>query len=157
MKKTLILLFLLLLGMLGSKAQQVIASSGEFNTITTGTLSWTLGEVVTETGYRTAGESAITQGFQQGKLNVTAIRETVAHGFRISLSPNPASDLITLSTENFKGLEFHVFDQSGKLMNRGKLSGSNTPINLSNYPSGSYILRITGKEQAIESYQIIKN
>ena len=137
--------------------QQVISSSGETNNIISGTLSWTLGEIVTETGFRTEGESILTQGFQQGNLTATAIKEAANNGFTISVLPNPTSDYINLVTENFKGLDYQIFDINSKLMAREKLLGSTTKINLTAYQPGSYILRISHLNQELKSYQIIKN
>jgi hypothetical protein len=142
--------------MLGSKAQEVISSSGETNVVNSVTLSWTLGEIVTETGYRAPGESSLTQGFQQGKLTVTAIPENEISALNLSVLPNPTFDYINLVTEDITGLEFQLFDLTSKLIIREKLQGKNTKIDLTTYPAGSYLLIITKNNQKAESFQIIK-
>jgi hypothetical protein len=110
MKKVLFLLFLFLFVMLGSKAQEAISTSGETNVTNTVTLSWTLGEIVTETGYRSEGESSLTQGFQQGKLTVTAIKEKENSNMNISVLPNPTSDYLNIATDDYKDLGYQVFN-----------------------------------------------
>lgn len=155
MEKTLLLILFLLL-MYGSKAQEVLSSAGETSVVNSVTLCWTLGEIVTETGFIAEGQSSLTQGFQQGKLTVTAIHETENNTLNFSVLPNPTSDFINLTVEDFTGLEYQLFDLYSKLLSREKLRDKNTKIDLTNYPAGSYVLFITRNNQKSESYQIIK-
>jgi hypothetical protein len=155
MKRTLLLL-LFLFFLLGSKAQEVVSSAGETNVINSVTLSWTLGELVTETGFRAEGESSLTQGFQQGRLSVTAIHETETNRTQFTVLPNPTSDFINLAVKEFEGLEYQLFDLYSKLLVKEKLQDMNTKIDLTAYPAGSYLLLIIKNNQKSESYQIIK-
>jgi hypothetical protein len=155
MEKTLLLLLFMFL-LLGSKAQEVVSSAGETNVVNSVTLSWTLGELVTETGFRAEGESSLTQGFQQGRLSVTAIHETENNHTQFSVLPNPTSDFINLAVEDFSGLEFQLFDLYSKLLIKEKLQDKDTKIDLTSYPAGSYLLLIIKNNQKSESYQIIK-
>ena len=155
MEKTL-LLILFLTTMLGSKAQEVLSSAGETKEVNSVTLCWTLGEIVTETGFIAEGQSSLTQGFQQGKLSVTAIHETENNKLKCSVLPNPTSDFINLAVEDFSGLEYQLFDLYSKLIAREKVQDKNTKIDLTTLPAGSYLLLLSKNNQKTESYQIIK-
>jgi hypothetical protein len=156
MEKTLLLLLFLMI-MIGSKAQQAVSCAGESNTVTSGSISWTLGELVTESGLRAEGESTLTQGFQQGSLKITGINDTEANDFNINVLPNPTSSYINLVVKNFKDLDYRIMDLNSKLIASGKVLANETQIDLTNNSSGSYILIISKNNKEIKSYQIIKN
>ncbi len=73
MKKLLLLLFLI--GFLQNwiSAQEVFSSGGEFIETPTGSLSWTIGEPISETF--SDGMAVLTQGFQQGFLPQSICQE----------------------------------------------------------------------------------
>jgi hypothetical protein len=156
MEKTLLLLFFLLI-MVGSKAQQAVSCAGESNTVTSGSISWTLGELVTESGLRAEGESTLTQGFQQGSLKVTGINESDVNDLNINVLPNPTTSYLNLVVKNFKDLDYRLMDLNSKLIESGKLLANETQIDLTDNSSGSYLLIISKKNKEIKSYQIIKN
>ena len=155
MEKTILLLLLLLI-IPGLKAQEVISSSGETNTLDSVILSWTLGETITETGFRSEGENSLTQGFQQGKLTVTAINENESNAMHFSVLPNPTSDFVNLIAEDFTGLEYQLFNINSKMIAKEKLQGTTTKIDLTSNSAGSYLLLILKNNQKLLSYQIIK-
>ncbi len=74
-----------------------IATSCEFFSNSTYSLSWTLGECVTETF--TASGNTLTQGFQQSLYVVTSINQLTIEGISVKAYPNPVSDLINISVK----------------------------------------------------------
>lgn len=60
-----------------------------------------------------------------------------------NIFPNPATDVISIKGVQMQQIE--IFDVSGKLMGKWEVAESNNlfEINLSNYPSGIYAIRIT--------------
>ena len=60
--------------------------------------------------------------------------------------PNPTNDLITISTdESLIGKEYSIFDQVGKLVNKGRIINANTLLSLNGLSNGIYTLQIEGK------------
>lgn len=155
MKKTL-LFTLFLLSLMCVKAQQAIVSSGETNANTAGSLSWSLGEVVAESGVRAPGQSSLTQGFQQGDLSVLAIKEPKLNNLNIRVLPNPATDYVNLVVDDYTDLSYQVIDLNGKLLSKEKLQANETRINLTDLASGSFFVTIVKNKQEIKSYKIIK-
>lgn len=63
----------------------------------------------------------------------------------ISVSPNPAVNLITLNGLDFSGRSFQIISMDGRTVNKGKIEMNQ--ISVENLKSGNYILKIQGKEQ----------
>jgi hypothetical protein len=70
-----------------------------------------------------------------------------------SLYPNPTSSEITITSDKFTNEPYTLFDQMGRTVGSGKLSGTNTTISLSTLSKGIYILKVEG---AYESAIVVK-
>lgn len=73
----------------------------------------------------------------------TGIEEPTVNN-NITISPNPASDFITISglTEMYA---VNIFDVTGKLIESRLLKNSNTSINISGYENGIYFYEVSDK------------
>ena len=66
---------------------------------------------------------------------------------RISVFPNPATDIVTIIFEDNQSFEVNFFDILGRLYYSEKLNSKNSiSINLLLYPSGVYFLKMINKE-----------
>lgn len=123
----------------------VFATQGDYFTSSSGNISWTLGELVTET-LITSG-NGLTQGFQQPDLR-TGIYVKEIDGNILSVYPNPTMDDVIVDLNKMKGGEYQltVFDVAGNLISTKTYSGgaNENEIHLSfkNYASGTYMLVI---------------
>ena len=70
-----------------------------------------------------------------------------------SISPNPTSHSITIKGEKNMNQPFSIFDQMGREVFKGKLTGTETEVNLSSLSKGMYTLKIEGNYQPA---QIVK-
>jgi len=156
MKKRLIYLFVAVFAYFVSHAQEVIASSGEHFEQSNGSLSWTLGEPITET--YTNG-SILTQGFQQDYENILSI-DDLTNNQIYTLYPNPFSSEFTLLIKNeVEGVyTLQITDGQGKviLQEEYNLSQSNFPIqmNVSHLAAGIYYLKIQSNSN--ENFTVFK-
>jgi photosystem II stability/assembly factor-like uncharacterized protein len=73
--------------------------------------------------------------------------------YSISLYPNPTTSEITITSDKFTNEPYTLFDQMGRTVGSGKLSGTNTTISLSTLSKGIYILKVEG---AYESAIVVK-
>lgn len=136
------------------------------------TLTWTIGDLVTETGK--VAQGSITQGFQQPVItvrqlddskqthlnpseNIVAQRESKE--FTATVFPNPVGSNITVQIENANGEYFlDLYDTSGNLLLRGRSNNPLETIDLSSIPASQYILRISMIEsQQSKAFSIIKS
>ena len=157
--KNYLLIILVLTASVSVKAQQleVVATSGDFYENSSGSLSWTLGEVVIETLSET--NFILTQGFQQSKLTVTAINDLQTSGIELSVYPNPTNSFlfIEVKTDKQRDLQINLFDLNGKLILQKKITGSKQTIHMQNYKPAIYILKVTEGNKEIRTYQIVKH
>ena len=156
--KNYLLAILVLTASVSVKAQQleVVATSGDFYVNSSGSLSWTLGEVAIETLSET--NFILTQGFQQSKLTVTAINDLQTSGIELSVYPNPTDNFlfIEVKTDNQRDLQINLFDLNGKLILLKKITGSRQTVHMQNYTPDIYILKVTEGNKEIRTYQIVK-
>ncbi|WP_308993033.1 T9SS type A sorting domain-containing protein [Mariniflexile litorale] len=68
--------------------------------------------------------------------------------------PNPTKDIINIKNLSFENYNYLIFDYAGKLITQGN-SNTNNSINMSNLPTGVYILKAHNKN-AVETFRIIK-
>ena len=73
----------------------------------------------------------------------TSLEESVAEK-SFSFFPNPASDQITINTENEIGETLLVIDAYGKKVHEQNITNTCTKIDLSNFESGMYLLQLSG-------------
>ena len=124
------------------QAQEVVTTAGSHGETTSGSLSWTVGEPVIET--ITDGTNTLTQGFQQSKLTVTAISDLKVPGIELSVYPNPTNSFLSIEvkTDKQRDLLLSLFDLNGRLILQKKMAGNKQTINMQNYKSGTYILKV---------------
>jgi len=154
MKNLLFLSFFIFLATFESKAQEVIASGGDYFENSSVSISWTLGEPVTET--ITDGTNILTQGFQQSKLTTTEIFNINTEKFDINLFPNPTLNIINIQTSDFENLTYNISDTNGKLLKEGKLISENTEIFVNKLPAAVYFFTIFENKKIITIFQIVK-
>jgi hypothetical protein len=151
--------FLIAIGLLvveGAKAQQVISSTGGIVQNSSGNLSYTLGEMVIDT--RTNSNTALTQGFQQPKIIVTAINEVSGLDFSITAFPNPTTGFVKLRTEKGKPekLDYTLYDLNGKLLLKGMFENGEAEILFDSFIPATYLIKIRLADKEVKAFKIIK-
>ncbi len=139
-----------------TSAQQVISAGGQTNTAGNIELSWTLGEPVIETV--SEGTTVLTQGFHQSKLTVTAIDALSLTEMELKVYPNPTSDFVVVHINNAEvTARFALFDFSGKMLSQKPITATDTRLDMLQYASGTYVLKLFDEEEhPIQSFKIIK-
>ena len=137
----------------------VIASSGESDTTDHVQVSWTIGEILTET-YNNPGCIA-SQGFQQSFYTISEVPEIEKLQFKVKVYPNPAVNYINVVVDSEKlhdEYKIELLDISGNIIQQHLTStNSITRISLSNNSSGLLLLKITNlKSRLHRTYKIAK-
>lgn len=135
-----------------SLERQVIGTSGNQYFTAAATMDFTMGETVTAT---LTGQNGIaTQGFHQGTISITSVRETLSLA-ELSVYPNPTTDKLTISTAIDNVLwQLHTLD--GKIVTSGALNLGSTTVDVSSLAQATYMLTITTPLQGVNSYRIVK-
>jgi hypothetical protein len=142
-----------------SLSPEVISSNGDFYTNTGGSVSFTIGETVTETF--NGSSNMLTQGFQQPFVDVTGIPESSSISC-LSAFPMPFKNECSL---DFTAMEsgiynISVYDLTGKQIFNDKtmidLTDRSYKISLLNIDNGIYIVKISNEKGCNKSLKIIK-
>ena len=156
MKQIILISFGLLLFSTVLSAQEVISSSGATQSVLGYEVSWTIGEPITETV--TNGTTILTQGFQQSKLTVTAVSELLNSEIKLKVFPNPTNDFVLIQfNKTIENSDYTLFNLTGKILKSKQINSTETRLDLSNYASGQYILKLTkNSTQPLQTFKIIK-
>ena len=153
MKRNKLLVSLLLLSA-GLSAQEVISSQGDSYVNANNSLDFTIGESVVVTV--TDGTNTLTQGFHQTLLTITSVEDFDVN-FSVNIFPNPTTERVNLKIEKFEGLTYYLFDVTGKLLKEAVVTEQHTVVEVSDYPTGTYLLKLAGKEnKSLKTNKIIK-
>jgi len=154
-----LLSFLLILGLTKVQAQEAISASGGNSSGSSGSVSYTVGQVAYDTYSGSTG--TVSQGVQQPFeiLIVSGLEEAIGVDLEIETYPNPSSGIINLKVNNYKltDLSYKLYDLNGDLIQFGKIINKETAITLEKLPSAIYYLRIIDNQKELKSFKIIKN
>ena len=138
-------------------SQQVIGSSGACFEASSGmTLSFSLGECVTETYSNSS--VILSQGFQQGYFEVQPLAVSDEISIDMNVYPLPAKDYITIEfNDSNKEYLAEIYDINGKLILTEELDRESTNLSLGTLITGTYILVIEDNaKNTFKTMQIIK-
>lgn len=158
MKIILLLLFI----MLSTRylfSQQIVTTAGSTLANSGGTVTFTLGEPVSQTLVGVSSDTIIlTQGFNQPIITTTTVKENENLDFPISVYPNPAVDFLKLSIEkeDVSGLSYIIYDMNGKLIYRQNIENNITDIPIGNIIKGTYLLVVDYGNMDLKVFKIVK-
>ncbi len=154
MKKILLTLVLFSLFFINLNAQEVISTSGDYFENSSGSLSWTVGESMTET--YSNGTNILTQGFQQSEITAVSVFELENTGITVNIAPNPTTDFINLYVNDFKDINYQLYDFSGKMLKQANVYSGETKISFAELSYAAYFLKIMKGTQILKTFKIIK-
>lgn len=99
--------------------------------------------------------SGDSKSFVTTTVNISGIAETSpANSWQ--LFPIPANDVVYLKNIQQKAADYFIYDLTGRLAQKGKVSGNHTSIDIRTLPKGMYCLQVVS-EQSNTNFQLIKN
>ena len=151
-----VLFFLLCFLKITMQAQEVVTSSGGYGTTASAKLTWTIGEPITETAVGT--NTMLTQGFNQGDLIITLIRNSEIPDFILKVFPNPTNDHLRISAGNSdpENLKYVLIDLGGKVLIEKNLTGKESDISVGNLSPSTYFLKVYQNNKEIKVFKIVK-
>ncbi len=137
--------------------QEVVSTAGGYHSSNQGSLSWTIGESITET--MTAAEYILTSGFQQSELTITAIAATGIPEAAVWVYPNPVANYLTVETaDNPQEYAVLLYDLQGNLLYKKDITMQHEVVDMRFYAPGGYLVRIVKTDHSKQKYfQIIKH
>ncbi len=151
--------FLLCIWLTGLQAQSAIPATGGNASGGSGSVSYSVGQMVYTTN--TGTNCSVAQGVQQPfEISVvTGLEEAKGINLSFSAYPNPTTDFLNLKVENYDNtnLSYQLFDISGKLLDTKKLESNKTSIVMNNLVKATYFLKVIENNKEIKTFKIIKN
>ncbi|WP_411812972.1 T9SS type A sorting domain-containing protein [Chryseobacterium scophthalmum] len=140
-----------------TNAQQSINASGGNITSTGGGVAYSIGQVF----YQTSANAnfSLIEGVQQPYEILTLGVDTISTiNLEMKVYPNPTTTSIFLKIDDpsFKNMDYQLFDGSGKILSKSKISQPQTQIDLSTKASGIYLLLISDGSKKLKTFKIIK-
>ena len=113
-----------------------------------------VGEAVGETG---SAEIGVQQSY---KLSVQGLEQTPGMaGTTVKVYPNPTASMlrVDVATNSANEVEYMLYSDHGQLLDSKRFDPSMPiDIDMTDYPTGTYILRLTQNGQVGAGYQVIK-
>lgn len=143
-----------------NRVMETLISSGSNSTGSTGTISYSIGQVF----YTYIGIQSIynvAQGIQHQEATINnPIIENIQSKVQVLIYPNPAIDFVNVSLNgiNIKpGEQFYqLYDLQGRLIKQNTINQTEIQINLSNLNSSIYVLRVYDGKKVVNIFKIIK-
>jgi hypothetical protein len=133
--------------------QEVLTSSGDYFSSSEGSLSWTLGEPISETYNQ---NHILTQGFQQDYENILSVTQLTAHIYPL-VYPNPFTNKVFIDLPEFfnsnEDLKVDLKDNTGRSVYKTQISNV---ITLDNLSDGIYYLELTIGINTKYTYKLVK-
>jgi hypothetical protein len=139
------------------QAQETIPTSGGEATGSGGTVSYSVGQLLSNMNIGSNG--TVTQGVQQTiEFTVLSNPELIALTLSAVTYPNPTTDYIVLSLTDatLTDLSYTMFDLQGRLVTKAKVEQEATQIAMKNLAIGVYILKVNQNNKELKTFKIIK-
>lgn len=139
-------------------AQNSVNAGGGNSSSSSGSISYSIGQVFSKA--ISSGSNTVLEGVHQPfEISTLGVDQNPSISLEMKIYPNPTTSTVFLKTGNqsLKNLDYHIYDVSGKLISKGKLIQTETPIDLSKNSSGTYILIVSEASQKLKTFKIIKN
>lgn len=157
-QKKIIPLLFLLIGSLHLHAQEAVATSGSNATGSSGSVSYTIGQVAYTTPAGSTG--SVAQGVQQPFEIFTL---TGAEFSNITVNavayPNPTHSTLTIAITNYslESMKYQLIDIMGRAIMENSISEPETLLNMDTLPAATYLLKLVDNNREIKTFKIIKN
>ena len=135
----------------------VIGTDGGYAGNNQFSLSYTIGEIVTDLGRDTSNNVDLTQGFQQSYLSIVSVED---HDMDIDISiyPNPAVDHLNVRISDIdKANSYSMYDMNGKLIRQEAIRVKEFKIGFSSLSTGNYMLVFTDRERRLKTIKVQKS
>lgn len=158
MKKAFITLFISVLVLL-SMAQSDIVPAGGTATGAGGSATYTVGQIAVQRMEN--GDKYIIEGVQQPyEIQTVGIDDHPGISLEAIVYPNPTQHYVQLRISNYMipdyGLKAQLYDANGRLLQIFTISDFETKMDLEQYPTASYQLRVYDDKQLLKTFKIVK-
>ena len=137
--------------------QFVIGSDGDYAENNKFSITYTIGEVVTEFGRDSSINIDLTQGFNQSYISIVSVEDHIVD-MEINVFPNPAIDFLNVSLkQSIDDLELKLYDINGKILKQELIVENDFKIGFTELPVGTYLLVFSNDTTRIKTLKVQKS
>jgi hypothetical protein len=148
------------LTMTGLHAQEAILPSGMDISGTSGSVSYSIGQIFYST-HSEPDEYSSAEGVQQPyEIQViTGLDQNTGIDLELNIYPNPVNSILFLKIDDndYENYIYHLYNANGKLLESKKILGKTSNINMEYLKTASYFLKVTANQKEIKTFKIIKH
>ena len=135
-------------------SQEVVSTQGDSYSGAAGSIDFTIGEVVINTG--TNGTNDITQGFHQTNWNFLSLDDFVPD-YSVAIFPNPVQNILNIQTENFEGVSYKMYDAAGRIVMEDVLTSNSTVLQVERLAPGKYSITLSKNSNKLKTFKLVKH
>ena len=160
MKRFYILLLFSALSLITFGQSAIVPVGGDAQS-SSGSVSYTVGQVVTQTAANSNGTISVAEGVQQPyEIQAVGIDPYPQITLNAIVYPNPTENLAQLYLNGFDipmdGLQAHLFDAKGKLLQRINVTDDLTTFQIGQYATGTYYLELRDGKRVLKTFKVVR-
>ncbi len=126
-----------------------------------GSVSYTVGQVVTQTAANSNGSVSVAEGVQQPyEIQTVGVSPYPDITLSAMVFPNPTENLAQLQLNGFEipdgGLQAHLFDSKGKLLQLIPVTEDLTTFQIGQYATGTYYLELRDGKRPLKTFKVVR-
>lgn len=158
MKKILTLLTLLLATFCLFAQADIVPVGGDVTTFN-GSLSYTVGQIAVQK--TSNGDKSALEGVQQPyEIQTVGVDNYQGISLEAVVYPNPTPSMLKVRISNYEipdgGLIAQLYDANGRLLSYFAINDLESSINMEQYPTATYQLRIQDGQRVLKTFKIVK-
>lgn len=126
-----------------------------------GSVSYTVGQVMTQTAANSNGSISVAEGVQQPyEIQTVGVNPYPQITLSAVVFPNPTENMAQLMLNGFDipdgGLQAHLFDSKGKLLQLIPVTEDLTSFQIGQYATGTYYLELRNGKQPLKTFKVVR-
>lgn len=159
--KKLCSLIIILMSVTAVFSQYAIVPAGGDAQNANGSVSYTVGQVVTQTSANSNGSISVAEGVQQPyEIQTVGVDNYPQIALNAMVFPNPTENLAQLQLNGFEipadGLQATLYDSKGKLLQTLSVTDDLTTFQIGQYATGTYYLELRDKKQVLKTFKVVR-
>lgn len=159
--KKLCSLIIILMSVTAVFAQYAIVPAGGDVQNANGSVSYTVGQVATQTSANSNGSISVAEGVQQPyEIQTVGVDNYPQIALNAMVFPNPTENLAQLQLNGFEipadGLQATLYDGKGKLLQSLSVTDDLTTFQIGQYATGTYYLELRDKKQVLKTFKVVR-
>lgn len=160
MKKVYTLIVCLMATTLAFSQSAIVPVGGDVQNAN-GSVSYTVGQIAQQTVANANGSISVAEGVQQPyEIQTVGVNPYPQITLNAVVFPNPTENMAQLLLNGFElpdgGLQAHLFDSKGKLLQIIPVVDDLTTFQIGQYATGTYYLELRDSKQPVKTFKVIR-